>query len=248
MSIAEKFEVIADAVYDKGRQDEWSDFWDVYQVEGKRTHYGSAFGVYTTSHSTYWNDQIYKPKYDIRPSNMDRMYQGCKITDLATIHYQLGITLDTSNCTNFSSAFANSTSLVHSPEISAIKCASTSFNNVFAGCRSLVTIDKIILPETGNIQFSTTFNNCIVLENITFEGAIGNNISFADCSLLSAESLISIIKHLVQNPDASASERKTLSIHPTAFERLGVWGSPSDAGIDFDGGWSWYLESIGWDI
>ena len=49
MSIAEKFEVIADAVYEKGKQDERSDFWDIYQKNGAQVSnytYAFAYSVF----------------------------------------------------------------------------------------------------------------------------------------------------------------------------------------------------------
>ena len=133
------------------------------------------------------------------------------------------------------------------PTIDCRACSAPTY--LFANMPYLTTIEKWILPTTSSQNFSSAFLQDEALTDINeIEGTIKSSISFSDSPLLSAKSLINIIKHLVQNPNASASERKILSIHPTAFERLGLWGSPWDAGIDFDGGWSWYLESIGWDI
>ena len=63
MSIAEKFEVIADAVYDKGKKDEYDAFWDVFQQNGTLTFYGYAF----SGHG--WNKDNFKPKYPIVTNN-----------------------------------------------------------------------------------------------------------------------------------------------------------------------------------
>ena len=43
MSIAEKFEVIADAVYEKGKKDEHDKLWDAFQDNGTRTYYTNGF-------------------------------------------------------------------------------------------------------------------------------------------------------------------------------------------------------------
>ena len=62
MSIGAKFELIADAVYDKGKQAEHDAFWDVYQQNGERTTYQNAF-------SCGWSTSLFKPKYLIKPGS-----------------------------------------------------------------------------------------------------------------------------------------------------------------------------------
>ena len=226
MSIAEKFEIIADAVYDKGKQDEYDRFWDTYQNFGNKRIYTYAFG------GEGWTDELLKPKYPI-------------------------VTTTGNNKTNQMFYFASNVKKIMFP----IYLYESSNNSTFYGASQLEQIGDDTgggLWVTKSRTYTSNFTSCSALKEIRFidynekgeyvPSEIGNDISFSSCSLFSAESLINIIKHLVQNPDASASERKTLSIHPTAFERLGTWGSPWDAGIDFDGGWSWYLESIGWDM
>ena len=246
MSIAEKFEVIADSVYDKGKQDEWSDFWDVYQKEGIRTNYGGAFGIYTSDHVTYWNDEIYKPKYDMKPKILDRAYRGAKITDFKAIHESLRTMFDTSECTNFAFAFADST-ITHIPELSCVSAYDLNYS--FSVASKLHTIDKIIVKDNGTNVFTSTFNKAYALENVRFEGAIGNSISFSDCSLLSADSLVDIIKHLVDFSGTPNAGTRILSIHATAWENLnGTYTTPEEVGIPFFGSWLSYLESIGWDM
>ena len=59
-SIAEKFEVIADAVYEKGKEDENDRFWDDIQQKGNRNNYQSCF--------MQWGAKTITPKYKIRTS------------------------------------------------------------------------------------------------------------------------------------------------------------------------------------
>ena len=65
MSVAEKFEIIADEVYNKGYEKgkaEGGDsnaFWDVYQDYGNRKGYQTAF------FGPGWTDETYNPKYPI---------------------------------------------------------------------------------------------------------------------------------------------------------------------------------------
>jgi hypothetical protein len=211
MSIAENFEIIADAVYDKGRQDEWSKFWDVYQRNGNRTNYGEAFGAYSDQGQSYWDDTIYRPKYDMHISSLDRAYRGSKITDLKAIHESTGVEFDTSNCTKWHFAFAVS-ELTHLPVLSCISATDIYYS--FYGANKLHTIDKIILNDKGNTLFSSTFNGCTQFQNIAFEGAIGNSISFSSCSLLSTASIVNIFEHLVN------SSAVTLTLKTTAKENM----------------------------
>jgi hypothetical protein len=70
------------------------------------------------------------------------------------------------------------------------------FNNTFRSATKLETIEKIILKEDGTQTFANAFTNAKALKNITFEGVIGQNIDFKDCTLLTHESLMSIINAL----------------------------------------------------
>ena len=72
-------------------------------------------------------------------------------------------------------------------------------------------VEKIKLSDTGTQSFSSTFLGMKQLREIRFEGVIGNNISFKDSTLLSAESMASIVEAL----SASASG-KTLTLSQTA--------------------------------
>lgn len=84
-----------------------------------------------------------------------------------------------------------------------------TLNNTFANSKELHTIRKITL--LGESAFSNTFNGCEALENITFEGVISNDISFADSHLLTKASITNIINCL----SAETSE-KTLTLSSVA--------------------------------
>jgi hypothetical protein len=77
------------------------------------------------------------------------------------------------------------------------------------------TIDKLIVPE--NLKYVGTFNGCSNLENITFEGVIGNNISFADSSKLTNASVQSIIDCL---KDLTGQTTQTLAVHQEVRNKM----------------------------
>jgi hypothetical protein len=77
----------------------------------------------------------------------------------------------------------------------------------FVSCGQLKTIRKLIVSE--NTTFDRWFSGCEALENVTFEGVIANDISFADSLKLSNASVQSIIDHL---KDFTGQTGKTLTI------------------------------------
>ena len=79
----------------------------------------------------------------------------------------------------------------------------------------LETIDKIIVA--GFSGCSNAFTNCTALKNITFEGTIGNSISFASSPLLTTESIDSIINAL---QDLTGATSKTLTVHADVYDRM----------------------------
>jgi hypothetical protein len=83
----------------------------------------------------------------------------------------------------------------------------------FQNSTNLVTINKLIV--TDGSTYPSAFNGCSSLQNITFEGIIGQNISFANSSKLTIESLRSIIDAL-----KTTSATLTLTLHADAKARL----------------------------
>lgn len=160
MSIAEKLTQIAEneqKVYEAGKQKEHSDFWDVFQNNGKTmSNYSYAFAY------AQWNDENYNPKYKIKPSySVDFMFYTSNITDTK-------IDIDVTNCTNMAS--------------------------VFRAAKKLKTIRKYIVKEATT--YSYVFRDCDALENITFEGVIGNNIDFSYSPLLTVASMLNVFEQL----------------------------------------------------
>lgn len=79
-------------------------------------------------------------------------------------------------------------------DIIITESASTTTNTrYFRGCTRLKTIKKIFMAE--HITATSWFTNCTSLENITFDGVIGESIDFS-YSPLTVESMLSVIEHL----------------------------------------------------
>ncbi len=193
MNIAEKLTNIAEneeKVYEAGKKAEYDVFWDAYQQSGKRINYDFAFA------GDGWNDNTFKPKYDIIPNwNIVNLFYKTAITDLDALLKRCGVALDIRDNGNYSQVFASSAVTVL-PELVISRNASTTYET-FAGCTSLHTIRKLTFEKGMNagVNHTSLFNNCSSLANIEFDGELVGNISLQASPLTRAsiESLFSIL-------------------------------------------------------
>ena len=193
-----------------GEQAQYDEFWDTLQRKGSLVNYSHAFaGV--------WIPTMFYPKYDMKCVRTDRMFStfnnnigSTYVMDLVERLNECGVILDTSKATNISEMF----SYARISHIGILNFTSaTSVTSVFTSAPDIITIDKIILKEDGSQTFTSAFTGCTGLENIVFEGVIGNNIDFKSCPLSTA-SIVSIIEHL------SDSKSATLTLKATAKENM----------------------------
>ena len=204
MSIAEKFEVIADAVYEKGKQAEYDRFWDSYQENGNKRFYGYAFA--------YWNDEVFKPKYtimtDVNANRSNFMFGYATLTEIMTPLYFYDTT---SNSTFY---YCNKCVKIGDDTGGGIWVTRNRlYTSNFATCKVLEEIRFLDYNEKG--------------EYVPSE--IGNSISFSDCSLLSVASMKNIINHLV-NLKQEGLTSQTLTFHTDAWARLEADSSAPDGG------------------
>lgn len=206
MSIAEKFEIIADEVYEKGvdvgykqgvldgnskdyndgKQAQYDEFWDAYQDNGNRTSYSYAFP------QRGWNDSTFKPKFDIKPIDLEYGFIRCQCTKkMQDIETECNIKFDFSNCTKFAYAFFYS-EFKELPDIDLSK-AETNLSRTFMGCKAekigTVTVNK-------DQNFTMVFHACEPLKQITFAGTIGKNGLNLAYSTLDHDSVMSVVNAL----------------------------------------------------
>ena len=207
MSVNEKMTAIADAirsktggteplglddmaasvgnVYEAGTKAEYDRFWDTFQQNGNRTSYACGFA------GAGWKDVLFKPKYDIYPTDGYMMFRSTSITDLKN----LPVKLDFSKVTNAQYMFQWA-SVKYLGEVD-IRALTNNPSSMFAYTASLVTIDKLILKDDGTQRLDTNmFTSATGLTNITIEGVIGASLSFQWSKKLSKESITSIINAL----------------------------------------------------
>lgn len=211
MSISAKLTTIAEnvpKVHAAGKKVEYDAFWDKYQDYGKKFKYFYAFA------GTGWTDETFKPKYNLifSYSNINA-FAYCRVTDLVQKLSECGITIDTTQCNSFTSMFAYAeTSTVPAMDTTS----ATGINQMFYEAKKLVTIEKLKVKE--ETTYNAAFNNCESLENITFEGIIGQNINLSACLKLSYDSLMNIISCLKDYSGTTTT--KTLSLHADSKAKL----------------------------
>lgn len=202
--------------YEAGKTAEWNAFWDAFQVNGTRTAYNYAFFRWT-------NSAIFRPKYNMKPSTINSMCQyfgnADNPCDIAAKLDEYRVTLDTSNATDVKAAFYWTGGIKRIPEINTTNAP--SLYTFCHNCSNLETIDKIILKSDGSQSLESAFTNCPKLKNITFEGVIGyNGVSFANSTLLTHDSLMSIINALKDY--SSSGTTYTITIGSTNKAKLTV--------------------------
>lgn len=178
----------------EGKQAEYDAFWDAYQQNGTRTDYQTAFK------GAWWNDTIFKPKYDIAPvGNASEIFGQSGVTDVKGICEGRGIKLDFSKVNYVSNPFNNS-KVTRLPvmDVSNIPNLTPLFNSA----KELQWVDGIILNEDGSQQFGSSVNynwtlySAKIVHLPIISGTIGNNCYFNSQSLLDKESIESIINAL----------------------------------------------------
>lgn len=200
------FQNASDGGYERGlqegRQAEYDRFWDAYQDHGNRP------GLFRGS---CWDDETFKPKYDIRPiGDASDIFNNCNITDLKGILEQLGVVLDFSQVTACGRGFQQA-DVTRLPVLDFSNIQSSGA--IFQYCFDLFSVDKII----SNSNFTADFRFCYALEHVRFEGVICQPPLLQHSEKLTNESVQSVIDHL---KDLTGQATQTLTFHKNVGNRL----------------------------
>jgi hypothetical protein len=191
MSLAENFEIIADVVFEKGKQEAQRLFADSYQANGTRQNYTYAYAY------NGWNDYTFECSlgYDIAPSAANQMFQYSQVKDIAGIMNRKGVKFDfiTNKPSQCFGLFIGSL-VEHLPKI-VMPTASSAYG-LCESCRYLHTIDELVCNEKTTFQSSSgankSFQACSQFTHCIFSGVIANDINLQWSKLLDAESLVSL--------------------------------------------------------
>ena len=189
----ENVERVYAAGHSEGMKSEYDAFWDDYQDNGNRRDYTCAFG------GQGWTKEQFNPKYPLIITNGYMLfYRNPNAID--------SVAADFTNCTDLSYTFGQC-GVAKVGTVDARKAV--NLNGTFGNSKNLVSVEKVILTDNGNQQFiSGAFKNCTALENITFEGVIGQDLDIQWSTKLKRASIESIVNHL---SDAAIGKTLTLS-------------------------------------
>jgi hypothetical protein len=178
-------------------------FWDSFQDNGKRTSY--PYGFY----NNYWNDDTFKPKYDISPKNAINMFKANKITDIRP--EKIGVNIDFSKATETTGAFNGAyTKYIGAVDLSSI--TGSKAEQMFAYNYYTQSIEKLIVHE--NMTFPSFFQNSNAFQHIIVEGIIAENISIHASHSLDKLSIISFVNAL-----SNTVSGKTFTVNKTAVNK-----------------------------
>lgn len=179
MSIADKFEVIADAVYEKGRATAMTAFWEALQNHGN--------GVYQLYRQFYrWTDEAYYPIYPIKSvgsgTSMAQMFYSSYITNTKVPIFAEGFSLGA--CFSWSTvetipllvvdeATVLDTCFNNALEITNLTIEGTLACNVAMGSCSKLTRDSILGELATEEQIAEGKNLCAIGNNTYYGGIFG---------------------------------------------------------------------------
>ena len=213
MSTADKLKTVADnvqKVYNAGAKSAYAEFWDAFQTKGKRVLYGYAF--------TRWDNGIFKPKYNITPTNAVYMFfQSGSNTkngiEMDKLEQEYGIKFDFSRAPSLGFAFADNGFW---KTLNVVNMTGTNYGNEYVvydryNGGTKTRINKLIVKESTKFG-EMIFGYCSALTHMIVEGTIGQNGFDVHWSTgLSKESIISIINAL-----SATAANKTVTLSKTA--------------------------------
>lgn len=180
---------------EQGIQAEYDRFWDAYQQNGERTNYSHGFT------GSGWTDETFKPKYPLRiVGSAESMCVNSAFTEIP-------VAVDFSQCDNIYYAFTFNSNLVRLPRMDISKVRSSTY--AFRQCSSLEEIECLVFSENTVLQ-SNTFYYTSNLKHLTAEGTVNTELNFAQSSMLTNESVQSILDHL---KDLTGATARTLTFH-----------------------------------
>lgn len=220
---AQNFPEKINEVYNKGKYDEWSAFWESIQKPNGSIRTGYDYFFFGGA----WTDANFRPKYDIRPTSGGgvSVFSRCGVKNLEKCLSDAGVVLDLTKCTNVGEFFARSKIEVI-PEL-AFSSSTTSAWGMFTNCTGLHTVRKFTVNP--KVQIGTNFSGCTALQNIVIEGEAIDNANFQSSTKLSKESIVSIVESL-----SLSVSGKTLTLSQTAVNGMIFPVTSEQSGITYN--------------
>lgn len=206
-------------VYEAGQKAEHDKFWDVYQENGERKNYQNAFW------GEGWNDETFKPKYDISLNATSKEYHNTqtfeysKITDINKILNDCGVRIISSGVERLNGTFRYAT--ITNLDLDVSSCVSMLM--VFYGMNYLKSLSLRNLR--ADCAFDRVITFCSALENLSITGTIGtgtggNSSINLQYSPLTKESLLNVIGCLKDFRETTTTETHSIILGTTNLKKL----------------------------
>ena len=223
--------------YEAGKQESKDTFWRGFTNNGARKSYYYAF-----FHTDYSGETI--PEGLCKPQEqnstfraMDRMFHSYRGT---TLPKGIDASLIPEGQRVGAQVFQAASYLT---EIYDMGIPDTDImTSWYAYCYALHTIEKIRVNE--NTTYGETFLQASALKNVTFEGVIGQNISFAQ-SPLTVKSMLSVITHLKDYSGTTSAGTYTLTLKDSCKTLMAEQGEIEELGGKT---YDQYITDIGWNL
>lgn len=194
--------------YQAGKKEEYDAFWDALQNKGQRTNYMYGFA--------FWNAEKFHPKYKIVPTEQSRnifhTFRGIKKLEAKYIDLSQ-VPRGTYDGVSMSYAFYDCLELEEIEDIGLMP--SYSYYAAFSNDSKLKKIAKITVDRETILK--AIFNYCQSLEEVFFDGEIGDDIDLHWSKGLKWSSIANIVTHL-----SDSVTGKTLTLSKTAVESTGT--------------------------
>lgn len=236
-----------DDVYEAGKQAQYDEFWDRYQLNGKRVNYAHAFaGNCWTSdllHSIKYTPIVFPAEATVNTRNCLSMFSYLNWSydeesqiDLTEICKKI----DFSNCKSAQQVFENAKAINITVDFSNCEKLVRVFTTTDGG--NLDNIRIKISEKATNID-AQCFRNTS-LQNFEFlEGSVvGTTLTFQYSTKLTVESAKNIINTLKNYAGTDNSMVHTLTLSSTTWDILEASGAAPNGGS-----WKDYVNSIGWN-
>ena len=223
----ENLDTEVDNVYEAGKKAKYDEQWDKIQQNGNRVNYTYGFGGHT------WNDENFKPKYDMRPTDALGMFILCQIKDLRKS--AIGVDLDFSSSARLTNLF-NYSAIKYVGVIDTRRSSGASSIAAMFASSLIVYVEKLILKNDGSQgSLSGIFQSCPYLEHVIIEGTIGQTgFSVSSCTKLDLESLLSILNALADKSKDTSGTSWVCTLGTTNLAKL----SDAEKAIATEKGWS----------
>ncbi|MBQ4091538.1 MAG: hypothetical protein IJC64_04410 [Clostridia bacterium] len=181
-----------------------NEFWNGFTDNGSRTTYARAF--------SYWGSEYLRPAKKIiftqADSGMNTFSFNTKLKRVESAYFDFSQKArGTGTQSGYYFTFYNCKALEEIEDIGMQP--DFTYNNAFANCVRLHTIAKMRADE--DTAFTNAFDFCNALQNVTFEGVIGQNLNVRWSTKLSKDSISNIVSCL-----SDTASGKTLSLSKTA--------------------------------